>query len=164
MRVAAAGAAAGRAAAGAGGRSDELRALAEEINRLLARRDDAVARLERFTGDAAHELRSPVAAIRAQAEVAVAHPDPELVAETLRAVVEESERLSTLLSDLLALARADAGQRPPAQPVDLVAAAAAAMARAGDGAVDQPVLQLARPHPGPGGRQPRRRWRWCWTT
>ncbi|MFC7660099.1 hypothetical protein ACFQV8_32185 [Pseudonocardia benzenivorans] len=55
---------------------DELRALAEAINSLLARRDEAVARLERFTGDAAHELRSPVASIRAQAEVAVAHPDP----------------------------------------------------------------------------------------
>ena len=53
---------------------DELRALTEELNRLLARRDEAAARLERFTGDAAHELRSPVAAIRAQAEVAVATP------------------------------------------------------------------------------------------
>src|SRR6185312_1047366 len=97
---------------------DELRALAEEFNLLLARRDDAVARLERFTGDAAHELRSPVAAIRAQAEVAVAHPDPELAGETLRSVADEAARLTALLSDLLALARADAGRRPPARPVD----------------------------------------------
>ena len=125
---------------------DELRGLAEEINRLLARRDDAVARLERFTGDAAHELRSPVAAIRAQAEVAVAHPDPELTSETLRAVVDESARLTTLLSDLLALTRADAGQRPPPEPVDLVAAAAAAIARFPD-RTDRPVLQLAAPTP-----------------
>ena len=73
---------------------DELRALAEELNELLARRDEAVARLERFTGDAAHELRSPVAAIRAQAEVAVAHPDPALAEETLRAVAVEAERLT----------------------------------------------------------------------
>ncbi len=124
---------------------DELRGLAEEINRLLARRDDAVARLERFTGDAAHELRSPVTAIRAQAEVAVAHPDPELVAETLRAIVAESTRLSSMLSDLLALTRADSGQRPAAQSVDLVAAAATAIARA-DGA-EQPVLQLVAPTP-----------------
>jgi two-component system, OmpR family, sensor kinase len=125
---------------------DELRGMAEEINRLLARRDDAVARLERFTGDAAHELRSPVAAIRAQAEVAVAHPDPELTADTLRAVVEESTRLTSLLSDLLALTRADAGQRPPPQPVDLVAAAAAAIARCPERA-DRPVLQLVAPTP-----------------
>ncbi|HYH29003.1 MAG TPA: ATP-binding protein [Pseudonocardia sp.] len=126
---------------------DELRALAEEFNALLARRDEAVARLERFTGDAAHELRSPVAAIRAQAEVAVMHPDPDLTEETLRAVVDEATRLTTMLSDLLALTRADAGQRPAAEPVDLVAAARAAMARAGGGAVDEPVLQLVAPTP-----------------
>jgi two-component system, OmpR family, sensor kinase len=125
---------------------DELRGLAEEINRLLARRDDAVIRLERFTGDAAHELRSPVAAIRAQAEVAVAHPDPELTSETLRAVADESARLTSMLSDLLALTRADSGQRPPAVPVDLVAAAGAAIARFPD-STDHPVLQLAAPTP-----------------
>src|SRR5204863_4617038 len=101
-----------------------------ELNALLARRDEAVARLERFTGDAAHELRSPVAAIRTQAEVAVAHPDPALAEETLRAVAAEAERLSVLLADLLALARADAGQRPPATAVDVVAAARAAIDRA----------------------------------
>lgn len=123
---------------------DELRALTEEFNALLARRDEAVARLERFTGDAAHELRSPVAAIRAQAEVAVAHPDPQMAEETLRAVAAEAVRLSTLLDDLLALARADAGERPPAVAVDLVAAAGAALARAtGDG----PVVELVAPTP-----------------
>ena len=132
---------------------DELRALAEEINLLLARRDEAVARLERFTGDAAHELRSPVAAIRAQAEVAVAHPDPELAEETLREVAEEATRLSVMLSDLLALTRADAGQRPPPHPVDLVAAAGAAIARAGTG-LDEPVLELIAPAPAQVGASP----------
>ena len=120
---------------------DELRALAEELNSLLARRDDAVARLERFTGDAAHELRSPVAAIRAQAEVAVAHPDPALVDETLRAVVVESQRLSGLLADLMALARADAGQRVDAEPVDLVGAARLAIDRVTTG----PAPELLAP-------------------
>src|SRR6185295_1044717 len=132
--------------------TDEVRALAQELNALLARRDEAVARLERFTGDAAHELRSPVAAIRAQAEVAVAHPDPALAEETLRAVAGEAERLSALLSDLLALARADAGQRPPATAVDLVAAVRAAIARAdgsgGSGvAGGGPVVRLVAPAP-----------------
>ncbi|OLT15089.1 histidine kinase [Pseudonocardia sp. CNS-139] len=133
---------------------DELRWLAEEINLLLARRDEAVARLERFTGDAAHELRSPVAAIRAQAEVAVAHPDPELAEETLRAVADEAARLSTMLSDLLALARADAGQRPPSEPVDLVAAAGAAIARADATDLDAPVLELVAPAPARVGASP----------
>jgi two-component system, OmpR family, sensor kinase len=109
---------------------DELHALAEELNELLARRDNASARLARFTGDAAHELRSPVAAIRAQAEVAVFHPDPALAEETLRSVATEAARLSELLSDLLALARADAGARPPATAVDMVAEARKAIARA----------------------------------
>lgn len=109
---------------------DELRALAVELNELLARRDNASARLERFTGDAAHELRSPVAAIRAQAEVAVLHPDPELVEETLRSVATEAARLSELVSDLLALARADAGARPPASSVDLLEEADKAIGRA----------------------------------
>ncbi|HEY0811665.1 MAG TPA: HAMP domain-containing sensor histidine kinase [Pseudonocardia sp.] len=126
------------------GAKDELRALAEELNLLLVRRDDAVARLERFTGDAAHELRSPVAAIRAQAEVAVAHPDPQLAAETLQTIAAEAVRLSGLVDDLLVLARADAGERPPAVSVDLVAAAGAALARVrGAG----PVVELVAPTP-----------------
>lgn len=122
---------------------DEVRALAEEINLLLARRDEAVARLERFTGDAAHELRSPVASIRVQAEVAVAHPDPDRADETLRAVADEAARLTTLLADLLALARADAGQRVAARPVDLVAAVREAVGRTGDG----PAMQVVAPTP-----------------
>ena len=127
---------------------DELRALAEEINLLLARRDDAAARMERFTGDAAHELRSPVASIRAQAEVAVAHPDPELAGETLQAIADEAARITTMLSALLALTRADSGQRMPAQPVDLVAAARSAIDRAGIATTsDGPALTLAAPTP-----------------
>ncbi len=99
--------------------ADELRALAEALNDLLGRRDAATERMRRFTGDAAHELRSPVAAIRAQAEVAVTHPDPDLAGATLEDIATEAQRLSALLDDLLALARADAGERLPVEPVDL---------------------------------------------
>ncbi|WNV82382.1 ATP-binding protein [Umezawaea sp. Da 62-37] len=99
---------------------DELQALAEALNGLLARRDEATERLRRFTGDAAHELRSPITSVRAQAEVAVAHPDPEFSLEVLESVVEESERLSSLVDALLILARADSGELPRAEPVDLV--------------------------------------------
>jgi signal transduction histidine kinase len=110
---------------------DELQALAEALNALLARRDEASDRLRRFTGDAAHELRSPVASVRAQAEVAVAHPDPEFSIEVLESVVEESIRLSALVEALLILARADTGAPPRAEAVDLVLEAEAAMARLG---------------------------------
>jgi two-component system, OmpR family, sensor kinase len=122
---------------------DELAALAIELNELLARRDTAAERLERFTADAAHELRSPVAAIRAQAEVAVAYPDPALAAETLRAVSDEAARLSELLSDMLALARADAGRRPAPSPVDLVFAAREAIGRCSA----EPAVRLVSPLP-----------------
>nr|WP_051114881.1 HAMP domain-containing sensor histidine kinase [Actinokineospora enzanensis] len=108
---------------------DEIRALAGAFNDLLARRDEAADRLRRFTGDAAHELRSPVASIRVQAEVAVAHPDPEFSQEVLTDVMHESERLSALVDGLLTLARSDAGELPPAEPVDLTVAATAAAAR-----------------------------------
>lgn len=100
--------------------SDELRALAGDFNALLARQEEATGRLRRFTGDAAHELRSPVASIRVQSEVAVANPDPTLSQETLRDVLAESERLTSLLDGLLALARSDAGELPPPEPVELV--------------------------------------------
>jgi signal transduction histidine kinase/8-oxo-dGTP pyrophosphatase MutT (NUDIX family) len=108
---------------------DELRALAEAFNDLLARRDAAARRLRQFTGDAAHELRSPVAAIRAQAEVAVAHPDPDLAGATLEDIATEARRLSVLLDDLLELARSDAGERLNTQPVDLAEMARDAVGR-----------------------------------
>ncbi|MFI6031230.1 sensor histidine kinase [Amycolatopsis magusensis] len=108
---------------------DDLRALAADFNELLARQEEAAQRLRRFTGDAAHELRSPVASIRVQAEVAVANPDPELAQETLADVLAEAERLSALLDGLLALARSDAGELPAAEPVELVTEARAAVAR-----------------------------------
>jgi len=108
---------------------DELRALAEEFNALLLRQEQATERLRRFTGDAAHELRSPVASIRVQAEVAVTNPDPELAQETLADILTEAERLSALLDGLLSLARSDAGEVPPASPVELVSEVRSAVAR-----------------------------------
>ncbi|NKE57925.1 HAMP domain-containing protein [Lentzea sp. PSKA42] len=110
---------------------DELQALAQALNALLARRDEASDRLRRFTGDAAHELRSPVASVRAQAEVAVAHPDPDFSIEVLESVVEESIRLSALVDSLLILARADTGKPSRAEAVDLVLEAESAISRLG---------------------------------
>ncbi|WP_435830044.1 sensor histidine kinase [Saccharopolyspora shandongensis] len=108
---------------------DEIRALAEELNTMLARRDADTERLRRFTGDAAHELRNPVASIRAQAEVAVMHPDPELAHETLQDIAHEAQRLSVLVESLLSLARAERGAVAPGQPVDIGTAVRAAANR-----------------------------------
>lgn len=99
---------------------DELRALAVALNDLLTRQDEAAARLRRFTGDAAHELRSPVASIRAQTEVALAYPDPDSVSETFESINAEALRLSVLVDDMLTLARTDASApRPAASAVRL---------------------------------------------
>ncbi|ANN15330.1 two-component sensor histidine kinase [Amycolatopsis orientalis] len=122
---------------------DELRALAEEFNALLARQEEGAERLRRFTGDAAHELRSPVASIRVQAEVAVTNPDPDLAQETLSDVLEEAERLSALLDGLLALARSDAGEAPPAEPVELVSEVRAAVARMTRVSSDAPEVRVS---------------------
>src|SRR5690606_7839213 len=118
---------------------DELQALARDFNVLLDRQQQAADRLRRFTGDAAHELRSPVASIRVQAEVAVANPDPDTAQEVLGDVLAESERLSALLDGLLALARSDAGELPPATPVELVTEARAAVGRL---PADGPVVKV----------------------
>ncbi|MBB5153437.1 sensor histidine kinase [Saccharopolyspora phatthalungensis] len=128
MRVAAAGLPEGRRLP-VPEAADEIRALAEELNTMLARRDADTERLRRFTGDAAHELRNPVASIRAQAEVAVMHPDPELAHETLQDIAHEAQRLSALVESLLALARAERGTAAPGQPLDLGTAVRAAADR-----------------------------------
>lgn len=144
-RLRAAAAAVGEVVDGRAGRlpvppsRDELAALAAEINALLERRDDAADRLRRFSDDAAHELRSPIASLRATADVAVAYPSAESSAEdreAWRTVARDAERLSVLVTDLLALARADGGERGRAQAVELGAAVAEAVARvSGDGPV-----------------------------
>jgi signal transduction histidine kinase len=69
--------------------------------------------MRRFMADAAHELRTPVTLLRTRAEVALAEErDAERDAATLHAVVREVERVGAIVSDLLTLARADAGELP----------------------------------------------------
>ncbi|WP_344106257.1 HAMP domain-containing sensor histidine kinase [Myceligenerans crystallogenes] len=120
----------------------ELRALADDFNVLLDRADATTERLRRFTGDAAHELRSPVTSIRLQSEVAVANPDPEISQEVHEDVLADAVRLSALLDGLLALARSDAGELPPSDDVDLVGEARAAVTRARAALGAEPSVQL----------------------
>jgi heavy metal sensor kinase len=89
---------------------DELQRLAETCNEMLARLEDAVERINRFTADASHELRSPVALIRTVAEYALRNPrlDPES-REGFEQILAEAVETGQLLEDMLTLARADAG-------------------------------------------------------
>jgi signal transduction histidine kinase len=69
--------------------------------------------MRRFMADAAHELRTPVTLLRTRAEVALAEErDAHRDTVTLHAVVREVERVGAIVSDLLTLARADAGELP----------------------------------------------------
>ena len=89
---------------------DEIARLAETCNEMLARLEAAVGRINRFTADASHELRSPISFIRGVAEYALRNP--QLDAETSEAFEDirtESVEASRLLEDMLTLARADAG-------------------------------------------------------
>ncbi len=70
--------------------------------------------MRRFMADAAHELRTPLTVLRTRVEFALRQPRTSAEDEaTLRAIAADSERLGGIVEDLLTLARADAGERPP---------------------------------------------------
>src|SRR5207247_4278455 len=77
-------------------REDEIGRLASTMNRMLGRLERSQERRRRFVADAAHELRSPVASIRQQAEVAAEHPQTTTVDELARGVLAEDERLQQI--------------------------------------------------------------------
>ncbi|MFI8484906.1 sensor histidine kinase [Streptomyces rubrogriseus] len=110
------------------GTHDEVARLATTTNETLAALESSVERQRGFVADASHELRSPIASLRTQLEVAAAHP--ELL--DLDGAVADTVRLQRLAADLLLLARLDAGERPADARVDLAALAReAAEGRAG---------------------------------
>ncbi|MCG7287889.1 HAMP domain-containing histidine kinase [Cellulomonas sp. ACRRI] len=116
------------------GTDDEVGALARTLNEMLDRLEDAAGRQRAFVADAAHELRTPLAALRAQLEVAAAHPAAYEAGELVDGLGEQVRRMQALVDDLLLLARL--GSRPvPDAAVDLgdVAREAVALAVAGAG-------------------------------
>jgi signal transduction histidine kinase len=100
-------------------RRDEVGMLAESVNATLDRLEEAVARQRAFVSDVSHELRSPLTALRMELELALAAPDDAELPDTLRAILVNTERLSAVVDDLLALARLEADRGFPREPVDL---------------------------------------------
>lgn len=99
---------------------DEIARLAATMNRMLDRLETSHDQQRRFVSDASHELRSPVAAIRQHAEVALAHPGQTTAEELAEVVLAEDLRVQRLVEDLLLLARADEGTiRRTRRAVDL---------------------------------------------
>jgi heavy metal sensor kinase len=90
--------------------ADELRRLTETFNEMLARLEASFTQITRFTADASHELRTPVALVRSTAELTLRHPrDAQEYRDALADILNEAERMSGLISNLLTLARVDAG-------------------------------------------------------
>jgi two-component system sensor histidine kinase QseC len=97
----------------------EMLPMVEALNDLFARIANLMESERRFTADAAHELRTPVAAIMAQAQVALAESDSELRARALHATLEGCDRAARLVDQLLMLSRLEAGAAPSLVAVDL---------------------------------------------
>lgn len=100
---------------------DELQRLSDTLNEMLARIEKAFLRVTEFTADASHELRTPVSLIRTEAELALRRSRGEAeYKEALRHILLEAERTTTLIEQLLAMARADSGRETlHMQPVDV---------------------------------------------
>ncbi|MDJ0322646.1 HAMP domain-containing sensor histidine kinase [Cryobacterium sp. PH31-AA6] len=100
--------------------SDEIASLAVTMNEMLERLEAAALRQRQFVGDASHELRSPLAALQVQVEVALAHPEDPGSALVLDDVHGQVVRMAALTDDLLFLARSAEGTpRGPTALVDL---------------------------------------------
>ncbi len=119
----------------------EAQPLVAELNRLLLRLGATLENERRFTADAAHELRTPLAAVRVQAQVALASPSAEVQRHALQQVVAGADRATRLVEQLLRLARLDPLARlPDPQPVDLAELAREAVdATATESGVEQAV-------------------------
>jgi signal transduction histidine kinase len=137
---------------------DEVRNLALTLNDMLSRLAEAQQRQRALVSDTAHELRSPIASIRTQLEVALDFPATQDWETTARDVHADVLRLAQLAEDLLLLARLDeqAGQASQAgqagrggQPVDLAALCRSAVCRYADASV--PVTVVAPEASTPGG-------------
>ena len=88
---------------------DEISRLASTMNEMLDRLEDASTRQRKFVSDASHELRSPVASIRTQLEVALRRPSRDDWPVVAQRVLAEDERLEQAVADLVELARLDEG-------------------------------------------------------
>jgi signal transduction histidine kinase len=100
---------------------DEVAPLVGSLNALLARLSSALDGQRAFVADAAHELRSPLTALKLQLELLRRAPDEPARSEATRALAGGIERATRLVEQLLALARSEPGAPVAMEPVDLAA-------------------------------------------
>ncbi|MFE2187627.1 sensor histidine kinase [Streptomyces sp. NPDC059455] len=119
---------------------DEIHRLARTMNATLDRLHRAMTRQRQFVADASHELRSPIAAVRAQLELVLARPSRTDWPVAVHKALRDTDRLQAVASDLLLLARLDAQEAPAKAAVDLGALAAEEVRRhPGALTMDQPT-------------------------
>ncbi|MRW93617.1 HAMP domain-containing protein [Duganella sp. FT80W] len=126
------------------GDDDEIGHLVNTLNAMLERLEQGFEMQRRFTADASHELRSPLSRLRAEIEITLRRPreNSDYVA-ALRSCLDEVERLTTLVEELLMLARIDGGQeRPQAELASLDSLAADAVSRMAPVAQDKQVALM----------------------
>jgi len=106
----------------AGGAPEEIAPLVSSFNELLARLSQNLEMQQRFLADAAHQMKTPLAGLRTQAELALRETDPQELRRTLRHIAAATERSTHLINQLLALARAEYHASDPsgAEVVNLV--------------------------------------------
>jgi two-component system sensor histidine kinase QseC len=121
----------------------------DALNRLFDRIRGVLDAERRFTADAAHELRTPIAAIKAQAQVAICEDDAALRRHALSAVLEGCDRSAHLVDQLLLLSRLEAGATLDTNaPVDLSAVAKQVLAAIAPIAIRKSQqLELDAPQP-----------------
>lgn len=122
------------------GTDDEIGHLAATLNAMLGRLEGAFDTQRRFTADASHELRSPLSRLRTEIEVTLRRPraSSEYV-DTLRSCLDEVQRMTTLVEDLLSLARLDVGAHAWAEGHDAVTLARECIARIEPSALEKRV-------------------------
>jgi len=98
---------------------EEVRPLIGAFNDLLARLDASLRAQQRFVADAAHQMRTPLAGLKMQAEIAMRQRDSVNLQHAMRQIVTSADRTAHLINQLLALARADSDSPPALQPLDL---------------------------------------------
>ncbi|WP_321809705.1 ATP-binding protein [Burkholderia sp. BCC1985] len=126
----------------------EMRPMLDALNGLFERIRAVMDAERRFTADAAHELRTPIAAVKAQAQVALAERHDERRRHALRGVLEGCDRAARLVDQLLLLSRLDAGALAERAPVDVSALAKGVVAEAAPQSIGkQQKLALDAPSP-----------------
>ena len=128
---------------------DEVGRLARTLNSMLDRLESSTLRERRFVSDASHELRSPIANIRTEIEVALHHPDRAEWPRVASEVLAQDERMGRLVESLLVLARSAEGHLasvdPNAAPTDLAGVAQQVVAEASAHSAQLSITAHTRP-------------------